>query len=124
MDCLRKLWSLLQEVSDLSIENNDLYMDYETLSALRTQLQKQVADAHPADTDTESTSKLTAAESAKVLTILAPSRILRLKRDAHGRISSRALFTYAHLFSRTRTAEVALRRFNRNPHGDDAPRHW
>ena len=114
MDCLRKLWSLLQEVSDLSIENNDLFLDYETLSALRTQLQ-QTMDADggsDATTDIGNTTKLTAKESAQVLAVLAPSRVLRLKRDPHGRISTRALFTYAHLFSRTRAAEVALRRLS------------
>lgn len=108
MTCLKKLWSLLQEVSDLSIENNDLFLDYETLLMLRKQLREQ-AMAKDAGSSGNSI-QLTSRESAQVLAILAPSRLLRLQRDEYGRTSSRAIFTYAHLFSRTRAAEVALRR--------------
>lgn len=111
MSCLKKFWSLLQEVSDLSIENNDLFVDYETLSTLRSQLQRQaMRERSDGDARDEEPSRLTTAESARVVAMLAPSRVIRLKRDPHGRISTRALFTYAHLFSRTRAAEVALRR--------------
>ena len=117
MTCLRKLWSLLQEVSDLSIETSDLYIDYETLARLRAQLREEAA-APEAPGAGASESKLTAAECARVLAVLTPSRILRLQRDRLGRVSTRALFTFAHLFSRTRKAEVDLRRLCGAPPGD------
>ena len=111
MNCLRKLWSLLQEVSDLSIDTSDLYLDYETLVQLRAQLKRDAAAGSIGEgDDVGSENKLTASECAKVLQVLTPSRILRLQKDRLGRVSTRALFTFAHLFSRTRKAEVDLRR--------------
>lgn len=94
------------------MENNDLFLDYETIMVLREQLAQQAAtkDEDSFTSTTTNKNKLTARESGQVLAILAPSRLLRLQRDEHGRLSSRAIFTYAHLFSRTRAAEAALRR--------------